>query len=107
MHRCEHGRGPRAGDGRVLGTSHVIFPNGAVTLVLILTGSDLAIHTRPEEDLVTVDLFACGPSPRTGSSPSSSPACGWSALAYSRSSGYRAAERPRRPRPGVRDRRDV
>ena len=50
----------RAGDGNVLHTSHVIFPNGAVTLVLILAESHLAIHTGPEEDLVAVDLFTCG-----------------------------------------------
>jgi S-adenosylmethionine decarboxylase len=50
----------RAGDGNVLHTSHVIFPNGAVTLVLILAESHLAIHTWPEEDLVAVDLFTCG-----------------------------------------------
>jgi S-adenosylmethionine decarboxylase len=50
----------RAGNGHVLGTSHVIFPNGAVTLVLILAESHLAIHTWPEEDLVAVDLFTCG-----------------------------------------------
>ena len=50
----------RAGDGHVLDTNHVIFPNGAITLVLILAESHLAIHTWPEEDLVAVDLFTCG-----------------------------------------------
>ena len=50
----------RAGDGHVLSTDHVIFPNGAITLVLILAESHLAIHTWPEEDLVAVDLFTCG-----------------------------------------------
>jgi len=50
----------RAGNGHVLDTSHVIFPNGAVTLVLILAESHLAIHTWPEDDLVAVDLFTCG-----------------------------------------------
>jgi S-adenosylmethionine decarboxylase len=50
----------RAGGGHVLDTSQVIFPNGAVTLVLILAESHLAIHTWPEEDLVAVDLFTCG-----------------------------------------------
>jgi S-adenosylmethionine decarboxylase len=49
-----------AGHGHVLDTSHVIFPNGAVTLVLILAESHLAIHTWPEDDLVAVDLFSCG-----------------------------------------------
>ena len=50
----------RAGGGTVLDSSHVIFPNGAVTVVLILAESHLAIHTWPEEDLIAVDLFSCG-----------------------------------------------
>jgi S-adenosylmethionine decarboxylase proenzyme len=50
----------RAGGGTVLDASHVIFPNGAVTLVLILAESHLAIHTWPEEKLIAVDLFSCG-----------------------------------------------
>ncbi len=50
----------RAGRGHVLDSSHVIFPNGAVTLVLILAESHLAIHTWPEENLIAVDLFSCG-----------------------------------------------
>jgi S-adenosylmethionine decarboxylase len=50
----------RAGGGTVLDSSHVIFPNGAVTLVLILAESHLAIHTWPEENLIAVDLFSCG-----------------------------------------------
>jgi S-adenosylmethionine decarboxylase len=49
-----------AGDGHVLDTSHVIFPNGAITLVLILAESHLSIHTWPEEDLIAIDLFSCG-----------------------------------------------
>jgi S-adenosylmethionine/arginine decarboxylase-like enzyme len=40
----------QAGHGNVLDASHVIFPNGAITLVLIW----------PEEDLIAVDLFSCG-----------------------------------------------
>jgi S-adenosylmethionine decarboxylase len=50
----------RAGGGHVLDTSHVIFPNGAITLVLILAESHLSIHTWPEENLIAVDLFSCG-----------------------------------------------
>lgn len=53
-------RAVRAGGGHVLETSHVIFPNGAVTLVLILAESHLSIHTWPEEDLIAIDLFSCG-----------------------------------------------
>jgi S-adenosylmethionine decarboxylase len=50
----------RAGNGHVLEVSHVAFPNGAVTLVLILAESHLSIHTWPEEDLIAIDLFSCG-----------------------------------------------
>jgi S-adenosylmethionine decarboxylase len=49
-----------AGDGHVLDASHVIFPNGAITLVLILAESHLSIHTWPEENLIAIDLFSCG-----------------------------------------------
>ena len=37
-----------------------MFPNGAITLVLILAESHLSIHTWPEENLIAVDLFSCG-----------------------------------------------
>jgi S-adenosylmethionine decarboxylase len=50
----------RSGGGHVLETSHVLFPNGAVTLVLILAESHLSIHTWPEESLIAIDLFSCG-----------------------------------------------
>ena len=50
----------RAGSGHVLDTSYVIFPNGAITLVLILAESHLSIHTWPEESLIAIDLFSCG-----------------------------------------------
>jgi S-adenosylmethionine decarboxylase len=49
-----------AGGGHVLEASHVMFPNGAVTLVLILAESHLAIHTWPEDNLIAIDLFSCG-----------------------------------------------
>ena len=49
-----------AGGGHVLDTSHVVFPNGAITLVLILAESHLSIHTWPEENMVAIDLFSCG-----------------------------------------------
>ncbi len=49
-----------AGAGHVLETSHVVFPNGAITLVLVLAESHLSIHTWPEEDMVAIDLFSCG-----------------------------------------------
>ena len=47
-----------AGRGHVLDASHVIFPNGAITLVLILAESHLSIHTWPEESLIAIDLFS-------------------------------------------------
>jgi S-adenosylmethionine decarboxylase len=50
----------QAGHGHVLDASHVIFPNGAITLVLILAESHLSIHTWPEEGLIAIDLFSCG-----------------------------------------------
>jgi S-adenosylmethionine decarboxylase len=49
-----------AGGGHVLDTSHVVFPNGAITLVLILAESHLSLHTWPEENLIAIDLFSCG-----------------------------------------------
>ncbi|HEY4027497.1 MAG TPA: adenosylmethionine decarboxylase [Candidatus Dormibacteraeota bacterium] len=49
-----------AGGGHCLRDCLVEFPNGAVTLVLILAESHLSIHTWPEESLVAIDLFSCG-----------------------------------------------
>lgn len=49
-----------AGGGHVLDQTAVVFPNGAVTLVLVLAESHLSVHTWPEEHLVAVDLFSCG-----------------------------------------------
>jgi S-adenosylmethionine decarboxylase proenzyme len=49
-----------AGGGHVLDAAHVIFPNGGITLVLILAESHLSVHTWPEEQLVAIDLFSCG-----------------------------------------------
>jgi S-adenosylmethionine decarboxylase len=49
-----------AGGGHVLDASDVVFPNGAITLVLILAESHLSVHTWPEEGLVAIDLFSCG-----------------------------------------------
>src|SRR6185369_12947837 len=49
-----------ASDAVGVGGSHVTFPNGAVTLVLILAESHLAIHTWPEDNLIAIDLFSCG-----------------------------------------------
>jgi S-adenosylmethionine decarboxylase len=53
-------RAVRSGGGHVLDVSHVQFPNGAITLVLILAESHLSIHTWPEESLLAIDLFSCG-----------------------------------------------
>ena len=54
------GNAVRAGGGHVLATSHAVFPNGALTLVLILAESHLSIHTWPEERMIAIDLFSCG-----------------------------------------------
>jgi S-adenosylmethionine decarboxylase len=50
----------RAGNGHVLSTADAVFPNGAITLVLILAESHLSVHTWPEQNLVAIDLFSCG-----------------------------------------------
>jgi S-adenosylmethionine decarboxylase len=50
----------QAGSGHVLDTSHVMFPNGAITLVFVLAESHLSVHTWPEENTVAIDLFSCG-----------------------------------------------
>jgi S-adenosylmethionine decarboxylase len=49
-----------AGGGHILDRALAVFPNGAVTLVLVLAESHLSIHTWPEETLVAIDLFSCG-----------------------------------------------
>lgn len=49
-----------AGGGHVLDEALAVFPNGAVTLVLVLAESHLSIHTWPEDGLLAVDLFSCG-----------------------------------------------
>jgi S-adenosylmethionine decarboxylase len=46
--------------GHVVTTSHMVFPNSAVTLILILAESHLSLHTWPEERKVAIDLFSCG-----------------------------------------------
>src|SRR5205807_178764 len=49
-----------AGGGHVLDETIVVFPNGAITLVLVLAESHLSLHTWPEDRLVAIDLFCCG-----------------------------------------------
>jgi S-adenosylmethionine decarboxylase len=53
-------RAVAAGGGHVLDESLVRFPNGAITLVLVLAESHLSIHTWPEDRLLAIDLFSCG-----------------------------------------------
>jgi S-adenosylmethionine decarboxylase len=53
-------RAVEAGGGHVLDQSLVVFPNAAITLVLVLAESHLSIHTWPEERLIAIDLFTCG-----------------------------------------------
>ena len=52
--------GARAGRAVVLGEEFCIFPNGAVTGVLVLAQSHLSIHTWPELALANVDLLSYG-----------------------------------------------
>ena len=49
-----------AGDATVLGHTSAIFPNGAVTAVLLLAQSHLSVHTWPEHGLASFDLLTCG-----------------------------------------------
>jgi S-adenosylmethionine decarboxylase len=50
----------RAGAARVVGEAFHVFPNGAVTGVLVLAQSHLSIHTWPELRLANVDLLSYG-----------------------------------------------
>jgi S-adenosylmethionine decarboxylase len=44
----------------VLEQAFHVFPNGAVTGVLVLAQSHLSVHTWPERRLANVDLLSCG-----------------------------------------------
>jgi S-adenosylmethionine decarboxylase len=48
------------GGARVVGEAFHVFPNGAVTGVLLLAQSHLSIHTWPELALANVDLLTYG-----------------------------------------------
>ncbi|MBP2474342.1 S-adenosylmethionine decarboxylase [Crossiella equi] len=50
----------KAGNANVLGETKHVFPNGAVTAVLVLSQSHLSIHTWPEFSLANIDLLAYG-----------------------------------------------
>jgi S-adenosylmethionine decarboxylase len=52
--------GAEAGGATVVGEEFHVFPNGAVTGVLVLAQSHLSIHTWPELRLANVDLLTCG-----------------------------------------------
>jgi S-adenosylmethionine decarboxylase len=52
--------GARAGRAVVLGEAFCVFPNGAVTGVLVLAQSHLSIHTWPELALANIDLLSYG-----------------------------------------------
>jgi S-adenosylmethionine decarboxylase len=49
-----------AGGATVVGERFHVFPNGAVTGVLLLAQSHLSIHTWPEFSLANVDLLSYG-----------------------------------------------
>ena len=50
----------RAGGATVVGDEFFVFPNAAVTGVLVLAQSHLSIHTWPELQLANVDLLSYG-----------------------------------------------
>jgi S-adenosylmethionine decarboxylase len=52
--------GADAGGATVLGEQFCLFPNGAVTGVLVLAQSHLSIHTWPEFALANIDLLSYG-----------------------------------------------
>lgn len=52
--------GAATGGATVLGEEFCVFPNGAVTGVLVLAQSHLCIHTWPELALANVDLLSYG-----------------------------------------------
>ena len=52
--------GAKAGGATVLGEEFCVFPNGAVTGVLVLAQSHLSLHTWPELSLANVDLLSYG-----------------------------------------------
>ena len=52
--------GAAAGGATVVGEEFFVFPNGAVTGVLLLAQSHLSIHTWPEFGLANVDLLSYG-----------------------------------------------
>jgi S-adenosylmethionine decarboxylase len=52
--------GAEAGGATVVGEEFHVFPNGAVTGVLVLAQSHLSIHTWPELALANVDLLSYG-----------------------------------------------
>jgi S-adenosylmethionine decarboxylase len=52
--------GAEAGGATVVGEEFHIFPNGAVTGVLVLAQSHLSIHTWPEFALANIDLLSYG-----------------------------------------------
>ena len=52
--------GAAAGGATVLGEEFCVFPNGAVTGVLVLAQSHLSLHSWPELSLANVDLLSYG-----------------------------------------------
>jgi S-adenosylmethionine decarboxylase len=52
--------GARVGGATVIGEEFCVFPNRAVTGVLVLAQSHLSIHTWPELALANVDLLTYG-----------------------------------------------
>ena len=52
---------PRRPDATILhGHFHHFSPNGGVSGVLVLAESHISIHTWPERDFASIDIFMCG-----------------------------------------------
>lgn len=57
-------RGATAAGATVLGENHHVFPNGGITILLLLAESHASLHTYPEYDSCFIDIFTCGTSCR-------------------------------------------
>lgn len=53
-------RASAAGEATIVGETSHVFPNGAVTAILVLSASHLSVNTWPEYGLANVDLLAYG-----------------------------------------------
>jgi S-adenosylmethionine decarboxylase len=52
----------KSNHGTIESSNYHIFPNDAYTLMLLLSESHLTIHTFPENNYVSIDVYTCGSS---------------------------------------------